>query len=123
MDHDVGGFFEHFRGIGDNRNAPRRVGSAHDVAEIAARFFRIGIDRTDDFDGLLLPHQPDNRRSDGADAVLHRSNFLFHDGLRRAVSRNRRRRGRRFVQIGIWRKQHKAISMRVQPDSASGQLV
>ena len=34
--------------------------------------------------GFLFPHQPHNCGSNGTDAVLHRTNFLLHDGLRRA---------------------------------------
>ena len=76
MDHHVGGFAQHCCGVIGDRHAPRRIGRAHHVAQVASRFGRIGIDRADDFDGFLFPHQPDNRGSDGTDAVLHRANFL-----------------------------------------------
>ena len=57
----------------------------HQVAKVLPRFRRIGIDRADDFNGLLFPHQPHDRRTDRADAVLDGANFLFHNGLRRYV--------------------------------------
>ena len=87
MDHNIGGFAQHRRGVIGHRHAPWRIGSVHHIAQILACLGRIGIDGPNDFDGFLFPHQPHNCSSDGADAVLHRANFLFHDRLRRAYTR------------------------------------
>ncbi len=84
MDHHIGGFAQHGRGVISHRHAPRRIAAAHHIAQILPRLGWIGIDGPDDFDGFFSPHQPCNRGSDGTDTILHRTNLLFHDGLRRA---------------------------------------
>ena len=100
MDHHVRRFAEHGRGVTRDRHAPRRVGSVHHVAQVAPRLGRIGIDRADNFDRIFFPHQPHDGRADGADAVLHRSNFLFQSS----------------APIQIRSEHDKAIARRVQPD-------
>ena len=124
MDHHVGGFAQHGRGVIGDRHAPRRVGRAHHFAQVASRLGRIGIDGPDHFDGFLFAHQPHNRGSDGTDAVLHRTNFLLHDGLRRArgaLYRNMFSPASRAAVTWmhqIWSDYDKAIARRVQPDSS-----
>ena len=65
-----------------NGDAPRRVGGTDDFAQVAADFFRVGIDGAYDFDGLLLAHELRDGRPDGTDTILYGANFLLHVVLR-----------------------------------------
>ena len=86
MNDHVGRLAEHGLGVVGYSHAPRRVSPLHDVAQVAAGFGRIRIDGSDNFDGFFFPHQAHDGGTDGADAVLHRTNFLFHSRLRCAHS-------------------------------------
>src|SRR5579863_2051560 len=82
MHHDVGGLRKHFFGVAGNFDAPRRVAGAYDFAEVAADFAGVGVDRSDNFNGLLFPQQLGDGSANRPDTVLNCANLLFHLSLR-----------------------------------------
>src|SRR5271156_77588 len=79
VDDHIHGFFEDGSSVRRKQDAPGGVGRGDDFSEIAAGFGGVFVNRADDFQGIFLAHQADDGGADGAEAVLHDANFLFHD--------------------------------------------
>lgn len=82
MHHNVGSLRKHFFGVAGNFDAPGRVAGAYHFAEVAADFGRVGVNGSDNFNGLLFPQQFGDGGANRPDAVLNRANLLFHLSLR-----------------------------------------
>ena len=76
----VSGFVQQLR-FGGNGDAPRRVRSAHNLAKIAAGFGGIDIDRADQLESLLFPHETHEGCADGTNAILNDTNLFLQFDL------------------------------------------
>ena len=77
MNHDVPGFGEHGLGVRRNRHAPRRIGRADDLSQIAACFRGIFINRADDFQRMLSGASGGRWRSRWGQGRIGRREFSF----------------------------------------------
>jgi len=77
MDHNIGGFAQHCRGVIGHRNAPWRIGSAHHIAQILACLGG-SESMAQYFDGFFS-HSAAQFAAPMGRRRIHRANFLFHD--------------------------------------------
>src|SRR5271156_4939079 len=76
MHDNIHRFCKHSLPSRENDDAPGSIRRSRHFAEVASNLGRVLVNRSDDFQRRLLPHQASDRRADGANAKLHHTNLL-----------------------------------------------